>query len=83
MISEARDTHVARGFERALRSESSTRLAVIAEVKRLHGLGLGADDAAKQANWGPYTGWFLRDQQAPVAVRKVYDEIEGRLTPRP
>lgn len=56
---------------------------VIAEVKRLHGLGLGADDAAKQANWGPYTGWFLRDQQAPVAVRKVYDEIEGRLTPRP
>ena len=34
LISEARDTHVARGFERALRSESSTRLAVIAEVKR-------------------------------------------------
>lgn len=56
---------------------------VIAEVKRLHGQGLSADDAAKQANWGPYAEWFLRDQQAPVAVRKVYEEIEGRLTPRP
>ena len=56
---------------------------VIAEVKRLHGLGLSADDAVKQASWGPYTEWFLRDQQAPIAVRKVYEEIEGRLTPRP
>ncbi len=34
LISEARDTTVARGFERALRAESSARLAVIAEVKR-------------------------------------------------
>jgi glyoxylase-like metal-dependent hydrolase (beta-lactamase superfamily II) len=53
--------------------------AVIAEVTRLHTLGLSADDAAKQANWGPYTDWFLRDQQAPIAVRKVYEEIEGKL----
>jgi hypothetical protein len=22
--------------------------------------------------------WFLREQQAPIAVRKVYEEIEGR-----
>ena len=34
LISEARDTTVARGFEQALRAESSARLAVIAEVKR-------------------------------------------------
>jgi glyoxylase-like metal-dependent hydrolase (beta-lactamase superfamily II) len=53
--------------------------AVLAEVKRLHALGLSADDAAKQANWGPYTDWFLRDQQAPIAVRKIYEEIEGKL----
>ncbi len=53
--------------------------AVIAEINRLHKLGLSADDAIKQANWGPYTDWFLRDQQAPIAVRKVYEEIEGKL----
>lgn len=53
--------------------------AVIAEVKRLHAQGLTAELAAAQANWGPYTDWFLRDQQAPIAVRKVYEEIEGKL----
>jgi glyoxylase-like metal-dependent hydrolase (beta-lactamase superfamily II) len=52
---------------------------VIAEVKRLHKLGLSADDAAKQANWGPYKEWFLVEQQGPIAVRKVYEEIEGKL----
>lgn len=53
--------------------------AVIAEVTRLHNLKLSVDDAVKQANWGPYTDWFLRDQQAPIAVRRVYDELEGKL----
>ncbi|HVZ49308.1 MAG TPA: MBL fold metallo-hydrolase [Gemmatimonadaceae bacterium] len=52
---------------------------VIAEVKRLHGLGLTADAAAKQANWGEYKDWMLADQQGPIAVRKVYEEIEGKL----
>src|SRR5687767_4376551 len=52
---------------------------VIAEVKRLHQLGLSADDAAKQANWGPYKEWFLVEQQGPIAVRKIYEEIEGKL----
>jgi glyoxylase-like metal-dependent hydrolase (beta-lactamase superfamily II) len=53
--------------------------AVIAEVNRLHKLGLSADEAAKQANWGPYKEWFLSEQQGPIAVRKVYEEIEGKL----
>lgn len=53
--------------------------AVNAEVARLHALKLSTDDAVKQANWGPYTDWFLRDQQAPIAVRRVYDELEGKL----
>ncbi|HET9704844.1 MAG TPA: MBL fold metallo-hydrolase [Vicinamibacterales bacterium] len=52
---------------------------VIGEVRRLHKLGLSADDAAKQANWGPYQEWFLVEQQGPIAVRKVYEEIEGKL----
>jgi len=59
-------------YQKALR-------AVIAEVNRLHKLGLSADEAAKQANWGPYQEWFLVDQQGPIAVRKVYEEIEGKL----
>ena len=53
--------------------------AVIAEATRLHKAGIPADTAAAQANWGPYADWFLRDQQAPIAIRRVYDELEGKL----
>lgn len=59
-------------YQRAMR-------AVIAEVNRLYKLGLPADDAIKQANWGDYKDWFLAEQQAPIAVRKIYEEIEGKL----
>ena len=59
-------------YQRAMR-------AVIAEVTRLHKLGVSAEDAAKQADWGPYKDWFLAEQQGPIAVRKIYDEIEGKL----
>jgi glyoxylase-like metal-dependent hydrolase (beta-lactamase superfamily II) len=52
---------------------------VIDEVKRLHKQGLPADAAVKQANWGPYQQWFLVEQQGPIAVRKVYEEIDGKL----
>jgi cyclase len=52
---------------------------VIDEVKRLHKLGLSADEAAKQANWGPYKDWYLMESQAPIAIRKIYEEIEGKL----
>ena len=52
---------------------------VIDEVKRLHQRGLPADEAVKQANWGPYKDWYLAEQQAPIAVRKIYEEIEGTL----
>ena len=53
--------------------------AVIAEVTRLHRAGLSADEAIRQANWGPYADWFLGEQQAPIAVRKVYEELDGKL----
>ncbi len=59
-------------YQKALR-------AVIAEVNRLHKLGLSAEDAAKQANWGPYQDWYIAAQQGPIAVRKIYEEIEGKL----
>ncbi|MFP5379219.1 MAG: MBL fold metallo-hydrolase [Vicinamibacteria bacterium] len=59
-------------FQRALR-------AVIAEVTRLHKLGLSPEDARKQANWGPYAEWFLADSQDIIAIRQVYAELEGKL----
>ena len=52
---------------------------VIGEVQRLHKLGLSVEDARKQANWGPYKEWYLSDSQDIVAIRKVYEEIEGKL----
>jgi cyclase len=59
-------------FQKALK-------VVIAEVTRLHKQKVSADDAIEQANWGAYTDWFLREQQAPIAVRKVYEELDGKL----
>jgi len=52
---------------------------VISEVQRLHKLGLPAEEARKQANWGPYKDWYLADSQDLVAIRKVYEEIDGKL----
>lgn len=52
---------------------------VIAEVKRLHGLGLSPDEALSGADFGELETWSLYESQAPIAVRKVYQEIEGKL----
>ena len=52
---------------------------VIAEVTRLRGRGLTVDEAVAQAQWGELGRWFLAEQQAPVAVRKVWEELDGRL----
>jgi len=55
-------------------------LAVVtAEAKRLHGLKLSPEDALKAANWGPYKNWFLAEGQAPIAIRRVFDQLEGRI----
>lgn len=54
-------------------------VAVTIEARRLHALGLSVDDAVKAANWGPYRDWFLADSQAPVAIKRVFDQLDGRL----
>jgi glyoxylase-like metal-dependent hydrolase (beta-lactamase superfamily II) len=59
-------------FRRALRK-------VIDEVKRLHGLGLSEEEAISQADFGELESWSLYASQSPIAVRKVYEEIEGKL----
>jgi glyoxylase-like metal-dependent hydrolase (beta-lactamase superfamily II) len=53
--------------------------AVIAEVRRMHGAGLSVDEVLEAAAWGPYANWFLAAQQGPIAIRRVYEQLEGRL----
>ena len=57
---------------------------VIDEAKRLHTAGYKCESAAncpaaEHANWGPYTDWALRSSQAPLAIARVYLELEGKL----
>jgi glyoxylase-like metal-dependent hydrolase (beta-lactamase superfamily II) len=53
--------------------------AVIAEVTRLHDAGVAVEQAVAQANWGEYAGWTLSKSQGPIAVRRIYEDLEGRL----
>jgi glyoxylase-like metal-dependent hydrolase (beta-lactamase superfamily II) len=55
---------------------------VIAEVKRLHAAGTPVEEAIKAANFGEYQAWKLHESQRPIAVRKIYEELEGKL-PKP
>jgi glyoxylase-like metal-dependent hydrolase (beta-lactamase superfamily II) len=59
-------------YHRALQS-------VIAEATRLYKAGVPVDDAIRQANWGEYGSWTLASSQGPIAIRKVYEELSGKL----
>jgi len=52
---------------------------VIAEVKRLHDLGLSPEEALTPSDFGELETWSLYESQAPIAFRRVYEEIEGKL----
>ncbi len=57
---------------------------VIGEAKRLHDARIPCVSptdcvAASQANWGSYTDWTERQNQAPVAILRVYQELDGKL----
>ena len=54
--------------------------AVIAEATRLHGLGLSREEALGRADWGALASWTLAESQGPVALRRVWDELDGNLT---
>jgi cyclase len=54
---------------------------VIAEGRRLHGAGVPVDEAVSQARFGDLESWTLRASQGPIALRRVYLEIEGKLPP--
>lgn len=53
--------------------------AVVNEAKRLHDAGVPVDEAITQANFGEYAGWTLARSQGPIAIRKIYDELDGKL----
>ena len=53
--------------------------AVIAEATRLYKAGVPVDQAIAQANWGEYASWTLASSQGPIAIRKVYEELNGKL----
>lgn len=52
-------------------------VAVMAEVKRLKAAGLTVEQAITQVNWGPYAQWFLAEQQSPIAIRRLWTELDG------
>jgi glyoxylase-like metal-dependent hydrolase (beta-lactamase superfamily II) len=62
-----------------LRADRKAMEAVIAEATRLHKAGVPVDEAIKQANFGEYASWTLAKSQGPIAIRKVYEELDGTL----
>jgi len=62
-----------------LRTYHKALAAVIAEATRLHKAGVPVDQAVKQAKWGEYGSWTLASSQGPIAIRRVYDELDGKL----
>jgi cyclase len=62
-----------------LREYHKALKAVIDEATRLHNAHVPVDEAITQANWGPYAGWRLAKSQGPIAIRKVYEELDGKL----
>jgi cyclase len=62
-----------------LRAYHKALAAVIAEATRLHKAGVPAEDAVKQAKWGEYAAWTLASSQGPIAIRRVYEELDGKL----
>jgi cyclase len=62
-----------------LRAYHKALEAVIAEARRLHDAGVPVDEAVKQANFGEYSSWTLAKSQGPIAIRKIYEELDGTL----
>ena len=57
--------------------EATTR--VIAQVRDLHEAGMSVDEAVEAADFGELGSWSLSSSQGPIAVRRVYMELNGEL----
>jgi len=38
-------------------------------------------EAAAKGNWGELSAWTLSQSQLEIAIRRVYDELDGKLSP--
>jgi len=71
-------------MKRELAAFAAELTAVIAEGRRLHDAGVSCRsakdcDAVTAAHWGPHDNWGERATQAPGALWRVYQEIDGKL----
>ena len=70
-------------LEEELETYRQAVVQVIEEAKRLHALGLSADEAVEQARFGDLEGWTIRSSQGPTAIRRIYLELNGELPGAP
>ena len=68
-------------LEEELETYRRAMLSVIGEATRLHGMGLDAEAAAEQAQFGELETWSLRSSQGSTAIRRVFLELNGELRP--
>jgi cyclase len=54
---------------------------VIAEGRRLHDSGVPVERAAASADFGPFAGWTRASDNAANALKRVYMDLDGALTP--
>jgi cyclase len=54
---------------------------VMSEARRLHDARVPVDSAAERADFGPYTAWTRRSENAAGALKRVYLELDGQLPP--
>ena len=52
---------------------------VVGEVTRIHKTGVGVEEGLTRVDWGPYAAWSVFERNAPVAFRRIYDELDGKL----
>jgi 2-keto-3-deoxy-L-rhamnonate aldolase RhmA len=74
----------AASMERDLETYRQSIATVINESQRLHSAGESCESpsacsAADKANWGQYEDWTASNNQAPFAIKRVYQQIEGTL----
>lgn len=68
-----------RVLEQELDEYRNALARVIGEARRLHAAGVGVEDAVGRAEFGDLEEWSLRASQAPIAIRRVYMELNGEL----
>lgn len=56
---------------------------VVGEVRRAHSAGLDVEEGLKQVDWGPYRTWSVAERNGPPAFRRIYDDLNGKLPPKP